>query len=345
MQVRMIIRLWKDWPLIRLVVLALMLAAFQTSLPAQQVASDQATADAANESGSDAEADSNDNIDSDDADSIVAESTVGMARRVEALVLPGGELMVRPMEDRHHPFVLRIESVYKHGTDHRYDLEFYALEQGKYNLAEYLVPADGSASEGLPATWVNLIATLPAGQVLPSEPETVRVSFLGGYSILLVLGGVLWVVGLGALIFVGRRKKSQATKEQAKPISMADRLRPLVVAAKSGTLDSSGRAELERTLIAYWCRRLGVRDTSPGETMDLLRNHDQAGALLRSLEDWLHRPDPPQNVDVEKLLEPYANAQDETTELGGAVANPHSDGVGSGSVVGSIAAGASGDRR
>ena len=162
---------------------------------------------------------------------------------------------------------------------------------------------------------------------------------------MLVLGGVLLVVGLGALIFVGRRKKFQATMEHVKTTSMADRLRPLVVAAKSGTLDSSGRAELERTLIAYWCRRLGVRDTSPGETMNLLRNHDQAGALLRSLEDWLHRPDPPQNVDVETLLEPYANAQDETLELGGAGEPQHGDGVGTGAAVGSMAARASGERR
>jgi hypothetical protein len=345
MQVRMMIRLWKVWLWNLLVVLTLTHVAFQTELPSQQVAAQQlpaspSTADPANGTDSDVETD----LDTE-TDTVVSESTVGMAKRVDALVLPGGELMVKPMEDRHHPFVLRIENVYKHGTDHRYDLEYYALEQGKYNLAEYLVLADGSPSDGLPATWVNVIATLPAGQVLPSEPETIRVPFLGGYSIVLVLGGVLWVVGLGALIFVGRRKKFQATMEHVKTTSMADRLRPLVVAAKSGTLDSSGRAELERTLIAYWCRRLGVRDTSPGETMNLLRNHDQAGALLRSLEDWLHRPDPPQNVDVETLLEPYANAQDETLELGGAGEPQHGDGVGTGAAVGSMAARASGERR
>ena len=58
-------------------------------------------------------------------------STVGMAKRMDSLVLPGAKLKVKPMNDRHQPFVLRILEVYPYGTDHRYDLEFYALEPGE----------------------------------------------------------------------------------------------------------------------------------------------------------------------------------------------------------------------
>ena len=40
--------------------------------------------------------------------------------------------------------------------------------------------------------------------------------------------------------------------------------------------------------------------------MALLREHDEAGPLLRRLEDWLHRPaGTAEPVDVAALLEPY----------------------------------------
>jgi hypothetical protein len=249
----------------------------------------------------------------------VGETTVGMSRRIEEIVIPGTELVVKPLEDRHEPFVLRILNTYKHGTDHRYDLEFYGLEPGQYNLTDYLIRADGTSSRGIPDAWVYVTATLPAGQILPSQPESARLPRLGGYRMLLILGAIAWFAGLVALIFVGRQKKRASVEIESRPISMADRLRPLVQSAVGGTLDSQGQAELERTLIAYWCGRLDLHSVAPAKAMEVLRAHDTAGPLLRSLEDWLHRPDPPQNVDIEKLLEPYSNvvAEADAGELAG----------------------------
>ena len=37
-----------------------------------------------------------------------------------------------------------------------------------------------------------------------------------------------------------------------------------------------------------------------------MRNHGDAGRLLRALEDWLHRKPGTVEVDVDDLLEPYA---------------------------------------
>lgn len=237
----------------------------------------------------------------------VGTATVGMSKRIEEIVFPGTELIVKPLEDRNDPFVLRILNTYKHGTDYRYDLEFYGLEPGQYNLTDYLIRLDGTTDDPLPDAWVYVTATLPAGQILPSEPLSARLPRLGGYRMLLVFGGIAWVAGLAALIFVGRQKRPSTVEVASRPVSMADRLRPLVESAIDGTLDSQGRAELERTLIAYWCDRLDLHSVAPAQAMEKLRLHDKAGPLLRNLEDWLHRPDPPQNVDIERLLEPYSN--------------------------------------
>ena len=38
-----------------------------------------------------------------------------------------------------------------------------------------------------------------------------------------------------------------------------------------------------------------------------MRDHGEAGRLLRALEDWLHRKPGTVTVDVEDLLEPYGS--------------------------------------
>jgi hypothetical protein len=89
-----------------------------------------------------------------------------------------------------------------------------------------------------------------------------------------------------------------------------------------GELGRAERAQLELSLVAYWRRRLGLDDRRPEQVITLLREHEQAGPLLRGLEDWLHRPEPPEDVDVAALLAPYrdlpADALDAPEPLRGA---------------------------
>src|SRR5438876_7853227 len=73
-------------------------------------------------------------------------TTVGMPARIEQLVLPGSELEVKPLEDRRQPVVLRIVTSYPHGTAFRYDLVYYSLEPGEFDLRDYLRRKDGSSS-------------------------------------------------------------------------------------------------------------------------------------------------------------------------------------------------------
>jgi hypothetical protein len=53
--------------------------------------------------------------------------------------------------------------------------------------------------------------------------------------------------------------------------------------------------------------------------MNLMRNHPEAGPLIRNLEEWLHRPAAEtQVVDVASLLRPYQDlaADDEEGAAG-----------------------------
>jgi len=240
-------------------------------------------------------------------------SGIGLPARWNQLVLPGSELEVVP-GDRKDSVVLRIVASYPHGTAYRYDLEYYGLDPGTFDLRKYLRRKHGASVADLPNLPVAIEAKLPPGQITPHALTTEPAPWLGGYRLTLWLGGAVWVGGLAAILFWGRKKRTQAAELAAKPRTLADRLRPLVEKARVGQLTQTQRAELERTLLAYWRVRLELAEMKPTEAFAELRRHSEAGPLLTALENWLHRPGSSPNVDVSLLLEPYRNLPAETLE-------------------------------
>ncbi len=142
---------------------------------------------------------------------------------------------------------------------------------------------------------------------------------MGGYRMWLIIGAVIWVIGLVALLF-GGKKKLTAEEVAARKVSLADRLQPLVEKAMHGELDESQQAELERMLLTYWRGKLNLNDANASDAIMQLRNHETAGQLLRQLEGWLHMPaDRRQQVDVNELLEPYRHIHADAGRAGGAI--------------------------
>ncbi len=231
-----------------------------------------------------------------------AETTVGMPARVEQLVLPGPELEVVPAEPG-APLVLRIAATWPHGDAFRYDLEFWALEPGEYDLAAQLRRADGSAA-ALEPIPVAVRSVLPPGQRVPNEPGEGAVRSLGGYRSWIVAAAVAWLVGLVAILSKRRRRHADAVAA-ARPKSLAEQLEPLVERARAGELSSAERAQLELGLVAYWRRKLALDELPPHQALARLRDHSEAGPLLVSLERWLHDPASGRAIDVARLLEPY----------------------------------------
>jgi hypothetical protein len=231
-----------------------------------------------------------------------------MPGKIQQLVIEGTELEVKPLADRRAPFVLRITEAYPHGSAFRYDFVYYALEPGEYDLKNYLRRKDGTPLDASLSIPVKVDPVLPPGQVEPSQLTLEHSPALGGYRLLLAIAGSLWCAGLAAILLLGRRKPGGAEAEAARPLTLADRLRPLVEAALEGTLSQGQHAELERLLLGYWRKRLGLEQARPAVAMAVMRNHPEAGPLIRRLEDWLHKPGATEEAtDVASLLRPYQN--------------------------------------
>ncbi len=247
-----------------------------------------------------------------------------MPAKIEQLVLPGPELEAKPLEDRQAKLVVRIVEVFPHGSAFRYNLVYYGLEPGEYDLKDSLRRKDGGSTADLPKIPVTIRAILPPGQIEPNRlvsrplprPWRYRTAIGTGRS-----GIVGWIAGLLAIIFVGRGKRKPAELEGSSVgPTLADRLRPLVDRAMNGTLEPGQHAELERMLIGYWRKRLKLESSSPGQAIAAIRNDEQAGRLLHQLEIWLHSPDHNEEVDVAALLEPYRHLPAEAIEGGPAIA-------------------------
>lgn len=214
---------------------------------------------------------------------------VGLTGLIEDLLLPGSELQVKPDPEGRSPVVVRMTAVRPHGTaGFRYDFSWFAYEAGPHDLSQYLERVDGSPLGAMPAIGVEAVALLPPGppQTLPEFQAPLPK--LGGYRTALVAGGCLWLAGWVAL-FVWRRPRSStaaAAPDAVRPL--AERLRFLLESARTGSLDADGRAQLERLVLGFWRERLHLTDLPVPEAVHRLRNHPEAGGLLREVESWLH---------------------------------------------------------
>ena len=237
-----------------------------------------------------------------------AAPTVGIEERLE-VQLPGTLLTAKPPE-RSDKIIVRIADTRPHGTLIHYDLRYIGLVPGEYDLRPLLSRADGSSTADLPALKVQIAPLLPPehqGQLNLRTPGLIAA--LGGYKTMMIGIAVLWVVAAIPLLRKRRVTTVAASNEPAPP-TLADRLRPLVERAAAGQLPADGQAELERLLLGHWQRRLGLESVAPAEAIRKLREHPEAGSLLRALEDWLHRRPGTARVDLDAVLAPYARLGD-----------------------------------
>lgn len=230
---------------------------------------------------------------------------VGVPRWSREVVLEGSLLEVRP-PSLETALILRIDSASPHGTAWRYDIEYYGLEAGSYDLTQFLKRKDGSELAGLAPIMVEVESGLPPGQVLPNQIQSGETPELGGYRKLLWILGGAWLL-LSALWLLKSQRLKQRDPEftASAPLSLAELLAPLVERGMAGELPTAEQAQLELMLIAVWRKRLKLEGADVGDALRTLKAHPEAGPLLLELERWLHSPDAASDLDLNTLLKPY----------------------------------------
>ncbi len=259
-----------------------------------------------------------------DAEPPVVKGSVGMPLEWKQVVIPGSELEVLPLRDDHLPVVLKIDQTWPHGSDFRYDFSFYGLEKGTFDLRDYLRRKDGSPLQINQPLTVTIESVLSEDTFEPSAVKSTRLPEPGGYRNTMVALGVIWSIGLVALIGSMRKRKQnrQDTSGQTTGPTLAEKLEPLVKEAATGTLSKEQQAQLERLLLTYWNQRLDLKQDRPADRIRQLKDHNEAGPLIKAVEKWLHSREQVDDSEIQSLLKPYRSITLETSEDVDVTSNP-----------------------
>lgn len=233
-------------------------------------------------------------------------AAVGMRGVITQVYFPGSELQsVDGGTTADRDVVIRIDAVYPHGDGFRYDLTWTGFRPGTLDLSRSLRRRDGSSADGLPSLTVTVTSVLPPDRLTLSPTPPASGLWAGGYQSIMSLLAVLWVLGLGLILWTQKRQRQQTAVNSPNPAEQRlQQLRRLLTEAASGTLDPAGRTTLEALILAFFREQRGLTDQSPQQLLTTLQNDPVAGPLLRQLERWLY--DRPGSVEaaVEQLLMP-----------------------------------------
>ncbi|MDG2015381.1 MAG: hypothetical protein P8J33_17880 [Pirellulaceae bacterium] len=227
--------------------------------------------------------------------------SVGKAGYIKEIILPGSELIAKPLEQESE-MVVRIIQAIPHGDSFRYEIQFHGLEPGSHDLGDWLERKDGSGSN-LPEIPIEILSLLPPGQVEPNALETGWLPRLGGYRNVLIGASVLWGLVFLFLLF-GGRKKDEIPEETEPQESLADLLKTRLDAVQNDEMPKEQYAELERMLLAFWRRRLGLESADTAEALRTIHENPEAGPLMKQLEQWIHNPESDKHTNLSVLLEP-----------------------------------------
>ncbi len=199
----------------------------------------------------------------------------------------GPTLRVRTQRDADAPLIVRL----KRTNDNAYEANFIGTREGEFDLSQALHHVDGSLAT-LPSMPVRVISTLPNDQrsdlfqAIDFEP-----TLGGGYRLVMLIAAALWLF-VPAAIFAWRwlRQPPAVAEEPPVPVpTWGQRLEPLVTAAVNRPLSAEEKRQLELLLLHYWRERSGADALEMAASIRELRQHPEAGPLVRNIEAWLHR--------------------------------------------------------
>ena len=201
----------------------------------------------------------------------------------------GSRLRVKTQRDPEASLIVRLR---RGEPGDQYEALFIGTRKGIFDLSETLEHADGSPVDDLPNMPVSIISTLPKDQrsdlfaAVDFQPR-----LAGGYRGLLIAAGVAWLlvpVTVGIVRYLRRPVVVEVAPPPPEP-TWGELLEPLVKAAAARPLTADEQGRLELLLLHYWRERSSLAGASMADSIRQLREHAEAGPVVRAVESWLHR--------------------------------------------------------
>ncbi len=230
-------------------------------------------------------------------------ASIGSGLVIEDLEIKGSELAVIPRIDSKVPIILRIVNSEATENGYSYDLHVEGLDEGKYNLADYLKRADGSES-AIPKISFEAYSILKDKWTEPRTLEKIKPEKIGGYFTLVLVLIILWIAGLAAIILL-KRKRATVAHVIADP-TLGERIYKLLKKSNNN-LTSTQKAELDRMVIGHWLHQFPDLEHRPiADSITFLKSQSDSAPMLLSIEKWLHSG---QEVSVEVIDEALSSYQ------------------------------------
>ncbi len=234
-------------------------------------------------------------------------TSVGVGFVIDGVEISGSKVIPIPRADYKTPIVLRVVSAEKTDSGFRYSLNAEGLDPGNYDLAKYLKREDNTLLE-TEAIPLEVYSVLEKPLTEPRKLTSTKPEKIGGYTTLLWVLGVAWMVGLIGMIFY--KKRNQLTEEQqTPPPTLTEKIAALLKQGKSNT---DSQAQLERLLIGHWMEKFPeLKDKPMSESLTFLRNNEESSPMILSVERWLHSGKEVTEEEIERTLAPYSENKED----------------------------------
>lgn len=239
-------------------------------------------------------------------------ASIGSGLVINDLQIKGSELKVIPRIHSKIPIILRIIEAKSKDDGYNYDLHVEGLDEGQYNLAHYLTRADGSETT-IPEIKFEAYTILQDKWTEPRPLAVVKPDKIGGYKKLIWVLGILWAIGLIAILLI--RKKRSAEEPQLTEPSLSDRIYKLLNDSNND-LTSTQKAELDRMIIGHWLHQfpdLNIEHRSVADSIAFLKTQKESAPMLLSIEKWLHSGKEISAKEIQLTLSSYKSLKKEET--------------------------------
>ncbi|MCL4206515.1 MAG: hypothetical protein KJ000_28870 [Pirellulaceae bacterium] len=202
----------------------------------------------------------------------------------------GPRLQARPYR-RGASVNLRIANEVQQGDTRIYDIRYVINLPGEFDLTDYLTSTDGRSLDNLPSFRVAGLTSLTKDiETRIQEIETVGIRIWHWYYETLVGLGVVWLVWLMGLIFIGRPPRPKKETPRPPKPSITEQIDRYLRMLADGELSVDDKARLESLLLQDWRERLGMRERRMATACRYIEENSNFGQVYRQLQAWLHNP-------------------------------------------------------